>query len=784
MFRKGRKIFHRERILRVLFILPFIALLGILFLPLPSFTSPSGTLMYSREGRLLGARIASDGQWRFPMQGRVPQKFSDCILNFEDAWFYYHPGINPVAVLRAATDNLKSGRIISGASTITMQLMRISGRATARTMPNKLKEMIQSIKTELIYSKEEILSSYCANAPFGGNVVGLEAASWRYFGCPANQLSWGESAGLAVLPNAPSLIYPGKNESLLKQKRDHLLQKLYRKHLIDSITYILAMQEPLPSAPSPLPDLAPHLLERLRSGGEASVLSSSLSYKLQEASLRLLKEHSLILRENHIYNMSAIIAEIESGEVLAYLGNPFRDDPQGGAVDMANARRSSGSILKPFLYAAMLDAGMIMPNSLLPDLPIHFSGYSPKNFDLRFRGAVPASRALSQSLNLPAVWMLRQYGAGRFLILLRELGFTSFSRDADHYGLSLILGGGEVKLDELVAAYASLGRILLRFETGQAYMAEDIHPLVFNTLPQGDTEKRSKTVLQAAGIFSTLEAMKNVGRPQEEAGWKNFSSAGLIAWKTGTSFGFRDAWAVGLDKKYVVGVWAGNADGEGRPNLTGLNAAAPLLFDLFGLLEKGDWYDTPLSEMKDVAVCRKSGYRASEYCDEKDTLAVPVNCLQMAACPYHRPIFLDEKMNGRVHMNCYPPTKIKTINWFILPPAMGFYYRNFDATYTNPPPYLPACESESDIAMLEIVYPGQDMMVYLPKEMTGAKGQVILEAAHRNPVEKIYWHLDDAFLGSTTHYHKLACTPLLGEHTLVLVDSRGNTVKRTFRVLE
>lgn len=401
----------------ILFSLLLCILLFIL-MPIKNPQRPYSTVLYSNNGSLLGAKIASDEQWRFPELDSVPHKFKQSIIYFEDQYFYKHPGVNPLSLLRALKQNVKAGKIVSGGSTITMQLIRIIYDNPNRTIWQKSKETVKALKLELKYSKEEILKKYASNAPFGGNIVGLEAAAWRYYGRNPDQLSWAESATLAILPNAPSLIRPGKNMPDLLRKRNFILHKLLINNIIDSTEYELALMENLPQRPHNIPRIAPHLLDRLALSNREEKIHSCIDYQLQKKVNRTVERHYKILSKNEIHNLSAIVIKIETGEVLAYVGNTNIENVEnhGNSVDIITAPRSSGSILKPFLYAYMLDNGEILPESLVPDIPTQMKGYSPKNYNLDYDGAVPASKALARSLNVPAVHMLHEFGVGRFLI--------------------------------------------------------------------------------------------------------------------------------------------------------------------------------------------------------------------------------------------------------------------------------------------------------------------------------------------------------------------------------
>ncbi len=377
----------------------------VLLSPMPSFRTPRSTVIEARDGSLLGARIADDGQWRFPGFEKVPEKFEKSLLTFEDQYFYFHPGINPVSIIRAFISNIKAGEIVSGGSTITMQVARISRGNKRRTYSEKFIEMLSALKLELFRSKKEILKMYAANAPFGGNTVGLEAAAWRYTGKASSDLTWAEAAALAILPNSPSLVFPGRNQEILRYRRDELLKLLFKKKYIDSTTLVLAIDEPLPGEPKNLPSRAPHLTDLFYKQSRGSIIRTTIDPALQDRATALLNAHQKILAENYIYNSACIIVDVNSGNVLAYVGNNSLEDAKehGGDVDIIRSLRSTGSILKPFLYAGMQYSGDILPNTLVADVPTRFPGFSPKNFDLKYRGAVSAATALSQSLNIPAV---------------------------------------------------------------------------------------------------------------------------------------------------------------------------------------------------------------------------------------------------------------------------------------------------------------------------------------------------------------------------------------------
>jgi penicillin-binding protein 1C len=356
-------------------------------------------------------------------------------------------------------------------------------------------------------SKKKILQLYTSNAPFGGNTVGLEAAAWRYTGKSSVDITWAEAAALSLLPNSPALVYPGKNQEILKRRRDALLKRLHERKYIDSITLVLALDEPLPGEPKTLPSKAPHLTDHFFITNRGEMIKTTIDPALQERATDILNTHQKDLAGNYIFNSACLIVEVETGNVLAYVGNSTLEDSQthSGDVDIIHSLRSTGSILKPILYAGIQQSGDILPNTLIADVPTRFPGFSPKNFDQSYSGAVSASSALSQSLNIPAVKMLQKYNPGKFLDLLHKTGFTTFNKPADYYGLSLILGGGETSLWDLTGVYASLSRVLNRYLNMKKYYREDYHSPVLIRKTDTKTMKTEETdpPLSASSIWLT-----------------------------------------------------------------------------------------------------------------------------------------------------------------------------------------------------------------------------------------------------------------------------------------
>ena len=753
----------------ILCILAFLVTGYIFCLPRPLFHAPYSTVVTDRNEELLGARIASDGQWRFPPRNTTPEKIKECLITFEDKHFYHHWGVNPFAIGRAFYQNVKNKRIVSGGSTLTMQTIRLA-RNESRTFREKLIEMIWATRLEFRASKEEILSMYISHAPFGGNVVGLDAAAWRYFGHSADDLSWAESAMLAVLPNAPAMIHLSKGRKTLLDKRNRLLKQLLEKKTIDSSTYELAISEPLPDEPHALPQIAPYLVSRFYQERNGEYSRSTINKGIQTQVEDLAERWSNEFGRSDIRNLAILVIDIPSNQVVAYCGNVHFDRKQGGnQVDVIQAPRSTGSILKPFLYYAMLQEGSLLPDMLLPDVPVNINGFTPQNFSMQFEGAVPASEALARSLNIPAVTMLQRYGVPKFHSFLQQIGLKTINRSSSHYGLSLILGGAEATLWDVTNAYAMMGRSLLQLPQRSCSLLLPTSRITESTDP-----------FQPGAVWQTFDALKEVNRP-EEIDWKSIPSMQTIAWKTGTSYGFRDAWAVGVTPRYAVGVWVGNATGEGKLGLVGAQTAGPVLFDIFNLLPSSSWFTRPAGIFVEAEVCRKSGHLKGRFCDEMDTLLVLPAGLRTEACPYHHLVTLSADESQRIYENCANTEPTLRKSWFTLPPVWEWYYKQHHPEYKPLPPFKAGC-GEDTFQPMQFIYPPMNARIKLPKQLDGSKGFLTVELAHNNPNATVFWHLDETYQAQTQDFHKISLQPAAGKHSLTAVDGEGNTISTTFFV--
>lgn len=739
------------------------------FFPNQLFDNKYATILNDDEGQLLSAKIATDGQWRFPEIDSVPNKLEQCILYFEDEYFYWHPGINPVSTFRAIQQNISSNKTVSGGSTITMQVIRMSRNNPKRTYWEKIKEMYLAVRMEFTYSKADILKLYVSHAPYGGNVVGVEAAAWRYFNRPIYNLSWAEYATLAVLPNAPALIRPGKNNEALLAKRNRLLKKLMDHEVIDSVTYSLSLLENIPDKPNNLPANAYHLLEHISERGQK--IESSISGDLQVKVTETVNNYVKQLQENKINNACAMVVDLESGAVKAYVGNANFTGVTASYVDLIQARRSSGSILKPFLYASAIEAGQIHPSTLIRDVPVSINGFSPANFNKEFEGVARAESALARSLNVPATNLLKDYGVVRFYEQLQLLGFSTINRSADNYGLTLILGGAEVTLWEVAKAYANQAKKLQSFNVNESAIKTGIR------VKKKDELTDSEATYDYGTWWLISKALQEVERPGLEGGWRKYASSRQVSWKTGTSFGFRDAWAVGYDAKYLVAVWVGNAEGQGRPGLTGVSTAAPLMFNIFQHLEAQAWFEKPLSNLKMIDLCSESGLSPTPNCP-KTSLEAPITSKMPPLCTYHKVIHINSRQE-RVFKGCVNESETKDTTWFALSPIVTHYYKQMHPTYRPIPPLSDNCKQTAE-GVLAIIYPQHNTEVIIPKNFDGEFEKIVVEATHNNTGATLFWHLDNTFIGQTTTPHKLALSIKPGPHELSVLDEEGNQYSVSF----
>lgn len=751
-------------------------------LPNKIFNDDYSTVIFSKEQQLLGASIAKDEQWRFPPTDSIPTKFKNCITYYEDEYFNYHLGFNPISISKAIVNNFKSGKSKRGASTITQQVIRLS-RKQNRTYTEKLIELIWATRLELSKTKDEILNLYANHAPYGGNVVGLEMASWRYFGTSPDKLSWAESATLAVLPNAPSLIFPGKNKHLLKQKRDFLLLKLKKKGVIDTITYQLSVNESILTKPVAIPQNNIHLLSYLKQRHQGKRITTSIPTDIQQQALQTVSKFHKKYQQNNIHNIAVVVINNNTKKVLAYVGNSPTDHKNNRFVNIVQANRSTGSTLKPILYMGMLNSGELLPNMLVADVPTQIQEYKPQNFNFSYSGAISAKKALAKSLNIPAVRMLKQYGLPKFKDNLQYLGLNGVNKSVDHYGLTLILGGAESSLWDITNMYSNLASTLNHYiENNNIYYHHEHQKASFfnNSKPNLGVSSFNKNIFDAGSIYLGFDAMTELTRPEGDQEWKHYSSSSKISWKTGTSFGNKDAWSIGLNKNYTIGVWVGNADGEGIANMTGVNYAAPIMFDILESLPNNHWFQKPLDELREIETCSISGHKATSLCPKQKEW-IPFINNNTLPCPYHQKVYLNKKEQYRVFKNCANADDIIPKKWFILPTNQAWYYKKNNANYIELPPIKKTCLDLNNKVM-DFLSINENANFILTKDFNEKINPIIIKVTHQRSNEKLFWYLDNTFIKSTENNHEIAMTPPIGKHTIIVVDQNGNQIKRHINI--
>ena len=769
------------KIISVIFL--FLILLYIIVpLPDPLFEKDYSTVVTDEKGEILRAFLNKNQQWHFPPQKdlKIPAKLKKAILLFEDRYFYKHPGVNPVALVRALFQNISSGKIKSGASTISMQVIRLAFKRN-RTIPDKCLEILQALKLEINYSKEEILKMYVNHAPYGGNIIGYYAASMKYFNRPPDQLTWSQAALLAVLPNAPGLISPLMNREHLIKKRNALLKSLLNEKTIDEETFESGLREPVPGAAQSFFLNAPHLAQTLKSRYriESETIRTTILKKYQVPIEEMVKTHLTYLNSMGIRNGSAVVVETASGKVRAYVGSQdFFDNEKSGQVDGVISSRSSGSILKPFLYALAMDEGLILPSTVIRDVPSYFGSFSPSNADKRYNGLVTAKEALIRSLNVPAVRLLNAYGLYKFYIFLKAGGLSTLFRQPDEYGLTLVLGGAETTLYDLAMLYRGLGNYG-KFTPLMLFSGNE------HKNYQSDREKEMQLLSPEATLL-TLNVLKELKRPGAEYYWEQYQNQFPIAWKTGTSYGLRDAWAVGVNPSWTIAVWVGNFDGEGNSNISGAGCAAPLMFDIFNFLPKSyekNWFDKSKVEVMPVQLCMDTGFLAGPDCERIFAADSPVLKKPLKHCPFHKSIYvtLDEKF--QVCSLCWEPGKYKKIKKLIYPPDVTQYLREAGVIVSNIPPHKSNCPGLDEVKPLQITYPVPNARLWIPRDFDGTLQKITFTVAHRVPDRKMFWYLDNVYMGFTIRRHKMAFKLSAGQHRLEVVDETGNRARRQFSIL-
>ncbi len=731
------------------------------------FPDDYSRLVFDKNGRLLRITLSEDEQYRFPVStGPLPDKYVASLVTYEDKRFYLHPGVDPLALVNAFITNLKAGEIVRGGSTITMQLARLAN-PKSRTYFNKFREILTSFRYSLHYSKTAILRLYAAHVPMGRNIVGIESASYYYLGRPLAEITWAEAAMLVVLPNAPARVNLSRSRDLLIRKRNLLLEKLHVEGLIDADTYGLAIEEPLPASTCRIPFLVPHFSNFvLKNGNSETTFNSTLDLNLQSTAEEICDRHHMQLKNQGIFNLAALVTETRSGKIRAYIGSQsFYDSLQYGQVDGILAYRSTGSLLKPFLVARILDRGPYTLQSRIQDVPTFFGTFVPQNAGKTFSGLVTMEELLIRSLNVPAVRLLNTYGIRDFYDYLSEAGLTGLFRPPEEYGLTLILGGAEASLFELTQLYSTLGNY------GRPSALQYLqHP------EQQQTEIEKTPLISDGASWLVLDVLTKLKRPGIENYWHVFNNQIPVAWKTGTSYGQKDGWAIGVNQQWTIGVWTGNFDGKGNGSLSGSRSAAPILFDLFNALDTGsdsEWFQEPEYDLTEIPCCVQSGYPAGPDCPESILLKRPLRSHRAGVCPFHRRYVVDKRTGKSVCSLCWQGIDTSWVSHFIVPAGVREILTRKGFTVAAIPEHAAHCPSFKDKNRLEITYPVPGVRILIPRDIDGTYENIVLAAKHQRPETNLFWYLNGTLLGTTINHHELPVTFDPGTYKLTVQDEEG-----------
>ena len=739
--------------------------------PTETLDRPAALVVLDREGAPLRFFLPADDQWRLPVTlDDLPPELIEALISSEDRWFRRHPGVNPLAIARAAWQNLRAGRVVSGGSTLTMQIARMASPAR-RTVGAKLEEALRALQLERLYSKDELIELYLNRAPFGGNLEGVGAASFFYFGKRPAQLSIGEIALLVALPRSPSAYDPTRDPETARRARDRVLAQLAERGAITPREAADATRQPVPAVRRPVPFAAPHFARWVaRQEKRSPVLVTTLDRRLQTRAEAQVRRRLAELRPAGIGNAAVVVLERSSRELRAMVGSGgFFERAFQGQINGVLARRSPGSTLKPFLYALALDRGEIIPDSYLLDLPTDFAGYVAENYDGEYQGRVVAREALTRSLNAPAVRLLSRVGLDEFLELLRAGGLRTLDRSAGEYGLPLVLGAGEVTLLGLTNLYATLAEggssQPVRWRSGNCSVLPCDQPV---PSPPG-------RLLSSEAAWAVSEILQEVRRPDLPSAWRLATDVPTVAWKTGTSYGHRDAWAVGFSGRYAVGVWVGNFDGTPRHGISGAEHAAPLLFDLFRTLEpRGSRLVRPPGlRLESLEVCAESHQLVGPYCPRRRMVDYLPGRSRLEICGYHRRVRLIDSDGAR---------------WAVTtsyPAALLAWWRHEGHPLPEMAPATPSLAAREGIrtgAPPHIVSPAAATPYRLRSDSPIAFQQIPLTARAAADASRLYWYQNGLLVATSAPGETRFLTPAKGRHRLVVTDDRGRTHALSYEV--
>ena len=738
-------------------VLIFLFLLLNWIFPVPDKIQYS-TIITDDKGEVVHAFLTSDEQWRMKTElSEISPLLKKTIIQKEDKYFYSHPGVNPIALTRAFVMNAVKWKRTSGASTITMQVARAL-EPKRRTYFNKVIEIFRAIQLELKYSKDEILQMYLNLLPYGGNIQGVKSASILYFGKNPDHLSLAEITALSIIPNRPSSLVIGKANDQIIIERNRWLNAFAREKVFTQKEIEDALSEPLTATRGSVPKYIRHLAYKLKSRGE--IVHTHINMNKQSEIEKLVKDYVRSTSYKKINNAAVIVIDNQTHKVISYVGSAdFFDSTEAGQVNGAAAIRQPGSALKPLLYGLCFDQGLLTPKRVITDVAINYNGYTPENYDRKFNGYVTAEYALEHSLNIPAVKSLRSLGKDKFVNELIDCNFKQVAKDRQKLGLSIILGGCGTTLEEMTALYST-------FANEGRYIAPSY------TKDDFQENAKGKEVLTPASAFMINDILSKINRPDFPLSWQSTEHLPKIAWKTGTSYGRRDAWSIGYNKHYTVGVWVGNFSGVGAPDLSGANIATPLLFKIFNTID----YDTDqewFSQPKDCElrmVCSETGMVPGDHCQNiVSDYSIPL-VSPMTVCNNVQEVMVsaDEKIS--YCRNCAPVTGYKKKSYKVIQPEMQAYFDENNIAYEKIPRHNPDCEKlfRENGPLITFPVNGTEYLINKkepePLQLTCNTG---------NDVQQVYWYINNKFYKSTPAKSKQFFVPDEGPVKVSCTDDKG-----------
>lgn len=715
------------------------------------------TIITDSKGEVINAYLTSDQKWRMKTElNEISPLLRKTIIAKEDKYFYSHPGVNAVAVVRAFFKNIFRMKTTSGASTITMQVAR-SLEHRKRNLASKCIEMFRAFQLELRYSKNEILQMYLNLVPYGGNIEGVKSASILYFNKNPDHLSLAEITALSIIPNRPSSLVMGKNNILIVQERNKWLRKFAAAKLFSQKEIEDALAEPLMAARGMVPHYLPHLSYKLKQG-ESDIIHTNIIMNTQRKTEKLVADYVRTLRLKDIKNAAVIIIDNRNHKVITYVGSSdFHDTTDGGQVNGAAAVRQPGSTLKPLLYGLCIDEGIETPKMIMTDVEVNYGGYSPENYDKKFNGYVTVEYALEHSLNIPAVKSLKLLGKEKLIQKLAACNFRQIKKDQSKLGLSLILGGCGASLEELTGLFSA-------FANNGTYRAP--------AYTQADTNLVKTRLISPAANYMITDILSRVNRPDFPLNWQATEHMPRIAWKTGTSYGRRDAWSIGYNKNYTIGVWVGNFSGVGVADLSGANVATPLLFKIFNTIDydsDAEWFDLP-DDCQQRQVCSETGLLPTDHCTNivMDYFIPMISSTKKCDNWQEVTISSDEKIS--YCKNCVPANGYKK-KWFkLIDPEMQAWFEENKMAYERIPPHNPDCEKIFKEGIPVITSPASNTE-YLINKKDREPLQLVCKTS--NDVSKVYWYINNKFYKSSNAGDKQFFVPDEGPIKISCTDDKG-----------